>query len=96
MFHLNNNNAKAAREPDHGPLFIIHPVIDLPIKKFSGLYVQVTMHHDKLRIKQPTRCSKYPKLYFVIKRYLFRASSVTIIRSYQLYTLQLVRFMQVM
>ena len=25
------------------------------------LYVQVTMHRDKLRIKQPTRCVKYPK-----------------------------------
>jgi len=23
-------------------------------------YVQVTVHRDKLRIKQPTRCSKYP------------------------------------
>jgi hypothetical protein len=29
------------------------------------LYVQVTIHHDKLHIKQPTRCIKYPK--FVIK-----------------------------
>jgi hypothetical protein len=25
------------------------------------LYVQVTMHRDKVRIKQPTRCIKYPK-----------------------------------
>jgi hypothetical protein len=25
------------------------------------LYVQVTVHHDKLRIKQPTRCIKCPK-----------------------------------
>jgi hypothetical protein len=24
------------------------------------LYVQVTVHHDKFRIKQPTRCIKYP------------------------------------
>ena len=36
------------------------------------------------------------KIYFVIKFYLFRASSVPIIRSYLLYTRQLVRFMQVM
>ena len=59
-------------------------------------YVQVTVHRDKLRIKQPTRCIKYPKLYFVIKLYMFRTSSVPIIRSYVLYTRQLARFMQVM
>jgi hypothetical protein len=56
----------------------------------------VTVHRDKLRIKQPTRCIKYPKLYFVIKLYMFRASSVPIIMSYLLYTRQLVHFMQVM
>jgi hypothetical protein len=60
------------------------------------LYVQVTVHRDKLRIKQPTTCIRYPKLYFVIKLYMFRASSVPIIRSYLLYTRQLVCFMQVM
>jgi hypothetical protein len=36
------------------------------------------------------------KIYFVIKLYMFRASSVPIIRSYLLYARQLVRFMQVM
>jgi hypothetical protein len=36
------------------------------------------------------------KIYFVIKLYMFRASSVPIIRSYLLYTRQLVRFVQVM
>ena len=36
------------------------------------------------------------KIYFVTKLYKFRASSVPIIRSYQLYTWQLVCFMQVM
>ena len=36
------------------------------------------------------------KIYFVTKLYMFRASSVPIIRSYQLYTWQLVRFMQLM
>ena len=36
------------------------------------------------------------KIYFVIKLYMFRASSVPIIRSYLLYTRQLVRFMQVL
>ena len=36
------------------------------------------------------------KIYFVIKLYMFRASSVPIIRSYLLYTQQLVRFRQVM
>ena len=61
-----------------------------------GLYVQVTVHRDKLRIKQPTRCIKYPKFIFFIKLYMFRASSVPIIRSYLLYARQLARFMQVM
>jgi hypothetical protein len=36
------------------------------------------------------------KIYFVTKLYMFRASTVPIIRSYQLYTWQLVCFMQVM
>ena len=35
-------------------------------------------------------------IYFVIKFYMFRASSMPIIRSYLLYTQQLVRFMQTM
>jgi len=35
-------------------------------------------------------------IYFVIKLYMFRASSVPIIRSYLLYAGQLVRFMQAM
>jgi len=39
---------------------------------------------------------KKSKIYFVIKLYMFRAPSVPIIRSYLLYTRQLVRFMQVM
>jgi len=59
-------------------------------------YVLVTVRRDKLRIKQPTGFIKYPKLYFVIKFYMFRTSSVPIIRSYLLYIRQLVRFMQVM
>jgi hypothetical protein len=36
------------------------------------------------------------KIYFVIKLYMFRASSVPIIRRYLLYARQLVRFMQAM
>ena len=36
------------------------------------------------------------KIYFVIKHYMFRASSVPIIRSYLLYARQLVHFMRVM
>jgi len=35
------------------------------------------------------------KIYLVIKLYMFRATSVPIIRSYLLYTRQLVSFMQV-
>jgi hypothetical protein len=49
-----------------------------------------------LRIKQTTRYIKYPRLHFVIKLYMFRTSPVPIIRSYLLYTRQLVRFMQIM
>jgi hypothetical protein len=37
--------------------------------------------------------SCYPKFYFLTKLYMFRPSSVPIIRSYQLYTWQLVCFM---
>jgi len=66
------------------------------VRQICILYVQVTVHRDKLRVKQPTRCIKYPELYFVIKLHMFRASSVSIIRSYLLYTRQFVRFMQVM
>jgi len=39
---------------------------------------------------------QYPIFIFVIKPYMFQASSVTVIRGYPLYTGQLVRFMQVM
>ena len=39
---------------------------------------------------------QYPKFIFVIKPYMFRASSVPIIRDYPLHTRQFVRFMQVM
>ena len=35
--------------------------IDLGGGYFELLYVQVTVHRDKFRIKQPTRCIKYPK-----------------------------------
>jgi hypothetical protein len=32
-------------------------------RQYVIIYVQVTVHRDKLRIKQPNRCLKYPKLY---------------------------------
>jgi hypothetical protein len=39
MFHLNNNNEKAASgQPAYGPLFKIHPVFDSLIKKFQDIY----------------------------------------------------------
>jgi len=39
MFHLKNNNAKAARgQPGYDPLFKIRPVIDTLITKFQNLY----------------------------------------------------------
>jgi hypothetical protein len=53
------------------------------------LYVQVTVHRDNLRINNQQDAS----FYSVTKLYMFRASSLP---SYQLYTWQLVCFMQVM
>jgi hypothetical protein len=39
MFHLNNNDAKAARgQPSYDPLFKIWPVIDTFITKFQDTY----------------------------------------------------------
>jgi hypothetical protein len=39
MFHLKNNDAKAAREqPGYDPLFKIQPVIDTLITKFQDVY----------------------------------------------------------
>ena len=39
MFHLNNNDEKAARgQPDYDPLFKIRPVIDTLITKFQDVY----------------------------------------------------------
>jgi hypothetical protein len=39
MFHLNNNNAKAAKgQPGYDPLFKIRPVIDTLITKFQDVY----------------------------------------------------------
>ena len=42
MFHLNNNDAKAARgQPVYDPLFKIRPVIDTLITKFQDIYTRV-------------------------------------------------------
>jgi hypothetical protein len=60
------------------------------------LYVQVTVHRDKLRINNQQMHQVSKIFYFVTKLYMFRASSVPIIWSYQLYSWQLVYFMQVM
>ena len=39
MFHLNNNDGKAARgQPANDPLFKIRPVIDTFITKFQDVY----------------------------------------------------------
>ena len=59
-------------------------------------YVQVTVHCDNLRISNQQDASSIQNFYFATKLYMFRASTVPIIRSYQLYTWQLVCFMQVM
>ena len=64
-------------------------------KRVLIFYVQVTVHRDKIR-KNNQLDASISKIYFVIKPYMFRVSSVPIIRGYPLYTRQLVRFMQVM
>ena len=46
--------------------------------------------------KTTNKMPQISKIHFVIKLYMFRVSFVHIIRSYLLYTRQLVRFMQVM
>jgi hypothetical protein len=62
----------------------------LPLNADKPILVQTK--RGRLRIKQPTRCMKYPKLYFFIKLYKFRASSVPITRSYLLYCPKHVEF----
>ena len=64
--------------------------------KITVVEVQVTVHRDNLRINNQPDASSIQNFYFVTKLYIFRASSVPIIRSYQMYTWQLVCFMQVM
>jgi hypothetical protein len=49
-----------------------------------------------VRINNQQDASRIQNFYFVTKLYIFRASTVPIIRSYQLHTWQLVCFMQVM
>jgi hypothetical protein len=61
-------------------------------QSFLVLYVQVTVHRANLRINKQQDASSIQNFIFS----LFRTSSVPIIRSYQLYTWQLVCFMQVM
>jgi hypothetical protein len=51
--------------------------------------VQVNVHRDNLRINNQKDTSSIQNFYFVTKLYMFRASSVPIIRNYQLYTCQL-------
>jgi hypothetical protein len=55
----------------------------------------VTVHRDNLRINNQQDASSIQNFYFIMKLYIFRAS-VPIIRSYQLYTWQLLCSMQVM
>ena len=60
-------------------------------KKQDGrvLYFQVTVHRDNLRINNQQDAWSIQNFYFVTKLYMFRASSVPIMRRYQLYTWQL-------
>jgi hypothetical protein len=59
------------------------------------LYVQMTVHRDNQRRNNQQDASSIQNVYFVTKLYMFRASSVPIIRGYQVYTWQVVCFMQV-
>jgi hypothetical protein len=47
--------------------------------------VHVTVHRDEFLIIEPTRCTN---LYFGMKLYMFRTVSLSIIRSFPLYTQQ--------
>jgi hypothetical protein len=66
------------------------------VNNIKVLYVQVTVYRDNLRINNQQDASSIQNFYFVTKLYMFRAFSLPIIRSYQLFTWQLVCFMQVM
>ena len=77
---VSRNNAPSAEDADCLGLF----------------YVQVMVHRDNLRVNDKQDASSIQNFYFVTKLYMLWASSVPVIRSYQLYTWQLVCFMQVM
>ena len=54
--------------------------------KSFELYIQVTVHRDNLRINNQQDASSIQNFYFITKLYMFRASTVPIIKIYQLYT----------
>jgi hypothetical protein len=52
--------------PESLALASIEPILKINKQNLIVLYVHVTVHRDKLRIKQPSRCIKYPK--FILSR----------------------------
>jgi hypothetical protein len=51
--------------------------------------VHVAVHRDKFLITEPTRCTNFSKFfYFGVKLYMFRTVSLSITRSFSLYTRQ--------
>ena len=50
--------------------------------------VHATVHRDKFLIIKPTRCTKFSNLFFGRKLYMFRTISLSVVRSFSLYTQQ--------
>jgi hypothetical protein len=57
------------------------------------LYVHVTVNRDNLRVNNQQDASSIQNFYFVTKLYMFRASSVPIVRSYFGYLMHLVGYL---
>ena len=65
-------------------------ILEIPCRYFTFRWPCIVISFIKLT----NLMQQYPKFSFVTKTYMFRASSVPIIRGYPLYTRQMVRFMQ--
>ena len=88
------NKVQLFRGAQHIFIYILNLL--LAITCVYVLYVQVTVHRNKLRIKQPTKCINIQHLFCHKALHVSGIFCAPIIRSYLLYIRQLVRFMQAM
>jgi hypothetical protein len=61
---INIKPLNVATETQEWVLFALlsnYGTLGIPVNNKNLLYVQVTVHRDNFRTKQPTRCIKYPK-----------------------------------